>query len=199
MESTETPSVRLNALIDQLRGDYPWRTLGDLLDFNYTNLIRAKQVGRLGAKGKLAIANYLKRKVSDIDAYLGGEVELYELLDPQFGLSESLNGFNVDTVSTWIRYRANLDEKIRLHQELSQQIAGIARGKASAHLRASLQCLLDDGQTIEKIADQTGLKPARLKQFYRGERLPCEDEVVALAPLLPENLEDLQRLYVTGV
>jgi transcriptional regulator with XRE-family HTH domain len=193
---------RLVELINHLQGDMPLREFADAIGINHSSIVNwLSQKGGIGAKGRQALADYLKRSVQDLVDYLDEKYTLLEFLDPQFKLEEQISSFNVDNVSSWIQYRANLDEKLRLLNELIQQVGGIARDKSTTRLRRSLQALLDSGEydDLKQIAEQVGLKPDRLDKFYRGESLPCEDEITALSPLLPDDVEELRRLYVTGV
>ena len=98
---TPEAKQRLIELVDYLREGRPWQKFGALVKLNPASLLKwvAPDGGGIGAKGKQAIATYLNRTAKDIDDYLEGQYTLHELLDPQFGLSEKLNSFNVETVS----------------------------------------------------------------------------------------------------
>ena len=161
----------------------------------------------VGTKSKLAIVRFVSegwgpRDLDDLDAYLDGDLSLPDFLDPQYKLHEALARFNLATVRAWIKNRANLDEKLTLLHDLTQQVGGIARANSSLRLSQSIQALLDSGDpkftNLHSIARVTGINVKRLVLLYKGEAMPCEDEVLALSPYLPEDIEELRRVYVTG-
>lgn len=200
-DAQQTRRAQIQTLVDRLRGETPWRDFAESLgNINYTAITSWLKAGKVGEKGKRILADFLHRSVKDIEDYLEGKYTIDEFLDPQFKLSEKINGYTEEGVSAWIRYRTNLQQKVRLHRELSEQISGIALDKTTIRLQRSLQTLLDSEQykNSGEIAEEVGLSKERIDQFLRGEALPCEDEITALAPILAQDIDELRRVYITG-
>jgi len=200
-DAQQTRRAQIQMLVERLRGETPWRDFAASLgNINYTAITPWLKTGKVGEKGKRILADFLHRSVKDIEDYLEGKYTIDEFLDPQFKLSEKINGYTEEGVSAWIRYRANLQQKVRLHRELSEQISGIALDKTTIRLQRSLQTLLDSEhyKDSSEIAEEIGLSKERIDQFLRGEALPCEDEITALAPILAQDIDELRRVYITG-
>ena len=200
-DTQETRRSQIQVLIQRLRGETPWREFAASMgDINHTAIIPWLKTGNVGEKGKRVLATFLRRSVRDVEDYLDGKYTIDQFLDPQFKLSEKINGYTEEGISAWIRYRSNLQQKVRLHRELSEQISGIALDKTTLRLQRSLQSLLSSRQygDSSEIAEEIGLSKERIDQFLRGEALPCEDEITALAPILAQDIDELRRAYITG-
>lgn len=194
---------RFKELVNRLRGDMSLREFSDLAKIPFGTVSSWDK--SVGSKSKEHIRAYVssevgKRELQDLEDYLTGRIDLDLFLDPQHKLKETLNQFSLQKVRVWIKNRTNLNEKITLLNDLVEQVGGVAIANSSLRLSQSIQSLLDSGRfaSIEQIAEHTGIKQDRLRLLYKGEALPCEDEVMALSPLLPEDIKELRRVYVTG-
>ena len=194
---------RFKELVNRLRGDMSLREFSDLAQIPFGTVSSWDK--SVGSKSKEHIRAYVssevgKRELQDLEDYLTGRIDLDLFLDPQHKLKETLNQFSLQKVRVWIKNRTNLNEKITLLNDLVEQVGGVAIANSSLRLSQSIQSLIDSGRftSIEQIAQHTGIKQDRLSLLYKGEALPCEDEVMALSPLLPEDIKELRRVYVTG-